>query len=142
MDRSVYLTTDTNELADLAVEGFFVGWPTKPSETQLRESILGADKAILAIDGSAKCLVGYITAITDHALCAYLPFLEVLPTYQSQGLGKALMERMLSELGDLYMTDLVCDKEVAGFYKKAGFESWHAMIRRNPNSLKGAPLGE
>jgi hypothetical protein len=39
------------------------------------------------------------------------------------------------------MIDLVCDKEIAGFYKEAGFESDHAMIKRNYVNQSGSSGG-
>jgi len=85
--------------------------------------------------------VGYITALSDRVLAAYIPFLEVEKSYRHQGIGHALVAKMLDQLGHLYMIDLVCDKDVAGFYEEAGLESWHAMIKRNYANQRG-PSGE
>ena len=85
-----------------------------------------------------KKLVGYITAISDNVLSAYIPFLEVGEKYQKQGIGHILVEIMLKQLENLYMIDIVCDKDLAGFYEKAGFRSWHAMIKRNYVNQSGA----
>jgi ribosomal protein S18 acetylase RimI-like enzyme len=104
----------------------------------LRASIENADYAVLAIDTSCNKLVGYITALSDGVLSAYIPFLEVEKGYQGQGVGTTLVKKMVGQLDHLYMIDLVCDKELAGFYSEAGFKSWHAMIRRNYANQSGA----
>ncbi|MBU6321501.1 MAG: GNAT family N-acetyltransferase [Patescibacteria group bacterium] len=128
---AISYSSDKKDLDGLGLSGFFEGWPQKPSEAVLRKSIENADYVVLAIDAEHKRLAGYITALSDKVLAAYIPFLEVEESYRHQGVGHALVEKMLAQLSHLYMIDLVCDKEVAGFYAEAGFESWHAMIKRN-----------
>ncbi len=114
---------------------FFEGWPHKPDHETLKKSILGATHCVLAVDESRNRLVGYITAVSDGVLVAYIPFLEVEPEYRGKGVGVTLVQKMLEQLSDLYMVDLVCDKELASFYTQTGFKSWHAMIRRNYDAL-------
>lgn len=136
--RMITYSTDKSDLLGLDVSNFFDGWPEKPSENALRMSIENATYAVLAIDSEKKRLAGYITALSDGVLSAYIPFLEVEHGYREHGIGHALVERMIKQLDHLYMIDLVCDKELASFYEEAGFESWHAMIRRNYTNQSGA----
>ena len=63
-------------------------------------------------------VVGFITAISDGVLSAFIPLLEVLPEYQGRGIGSELVKRMLRELEDFYMVDLVCDPELESFYAR------------------------
>ena len=44
---------------------------------------------IIAIDENTNQVVGFVTAISDGVLSAYIPFLEVLPEYKSIGIGYA-----------------------------------------------------
>lgn len=134
----------SNNKADLEgkiISDFFHGWPKPPSTEVLIKSIESADFIVLAIDTDTQQLVGYITAISDNVLSAYIPFLEVIPAYQKQGIGHELVRRMLEQLEHLYMIDLVCDKELAGFYADAGLVSGHAMIKRNYANQAGVDLG-
>ena len=137
----IVYSTNKADIAELEVDGFFDGWPEKPSEEMLRRTVENADYVVLAIDTKKKRLAGYITALSDHALAAYIPFLEVEKSYQRQGIGHTLVAKMVGQLDHLYMIDLVCDKDLAGFYAEAGFESWHAMIKRNYANQRG-PQGE
>jgi predicted N-acetyltransferase YhbS len=76
-------------------------------------------------------LVGFINAISDGVLAAYLPLLEVLPEYQHRGIGSELARRMFDALGHLYMVVLVCDPELATFYERFGMVQLAGMARRN-----------
>jgi len=117
------------------VGNFFAEWQKKPSKEIFYKSVEGSDYVVLAIDQSTNSIIGYITAISDGVLSAYIPFLEVDVVYQKLGVGKKLLKLMLQKLDKFYMIDLICDKEMAGFYEEAGLESWHAMIKRNYQNL-------
>lgn len=113
------------------LQGFFVGWPNPPSpETHLR-ILTHSDAVVLAVDAAAGTVVGFITAITDHISCAYIPHLEVQPAYQGQGIGAELVRRMVARLDGLYMVDLLCDPDMQRFYERVGFRRATAMCRRN-----------
>jgi len=85
--------------------GFFVGWPNPPDpETHLR-ILRHSDAVVLAVDEATGQVAGFITAITDHVITAYIPHLEVLPDYQDQGIGRELVVRMVARLRDLYAID-------------------------------------
>jgi ribosomal protein S18 acetylase RimI-like enzyme len=91
-----------------------------------------SDHVVLAVDGDQ--VVGFITAISDGVLSAYIPLLEVLPSYRQQGIGSELVRQMLEKLRGLYMVDLVCDPELQGFYARLGMKPYAAMIIRNFDS--------
>lgn len=112
--------TDTPEgLTPRDVDGFFVGWPQPPSLERRLDLLRGSDLVSLAFDGST--LVGFVTAVSDGVLAAYIPFLEVLPSHQGQGIGTALVRRLLDRLDELYMVDVVCDASLEPFYQRLGF---------------------
>jgi len=113
------------------LHGFFVGWPNPPTpETHLR-LLRNSDAVVLAVDTATGQVAGFITAITDGVLAAYLPFLEVLPAYQHQGIGQTLVRRMLERLQDLYMIDLLCDADTQPFYEQFGMHHAVGMCARN-----------
>ena len=119
--------------------GFFVGWPNPPDpETHLR-ILRHSDAVVLAVDEATGQVAGFITAITDHVITAYIPHLEVLPDYQGQGIGRELVVRMVARLHDLYAIDLVCDPDVEPFYEKLGFQRVGGMCVRNYDRQAGAP---
>jgi ribosomal protein S18 acetylase RimI-like enzyme len=132
----IYTDSLDHLTADHLSGGFFVGWPNPPSpETHLRV-LQGSDHVVLAKDGEQ--VIGYITAVTDGVLAAYIPHLEVLPAYKGQGIGSELVRRMLDKLRDLYMIDLICDTDVQPFYARLGMRPYTGMIYRNYDRQSGA----
>ncbi len=127
-------TLDNVRAANL--EGFFVGWPNPPSPISHLRLLQGSDEMVLAQDGVR--VVGFITAISDGVLCAYIPLLEVLPEYQGRGIGRELTQRMLAKLDNLYMVDLLCDANLQPFYARLGMKVASGMLRRNYARQAGA----
>jgi len=113
------------------LKGFFVEFTRKPSPERLFEILENSDYKILAIDDGSNKVIGFINAISDHTLSAYIPLLEVLPDYQKHGIGKNLVKKMLNKLKDFYMIDLCCDERLTGFYAKFGMKKATGMVIRN-----------
>ena len=118
MAAGVVYTTDVTGITPAELEGFFVDWPSPLSPERHLEVLRGSDHVVLARSGEDGPVVGFVTAISDGVLSAFIPLLEVLPEHQGQGIGSELVRRMLSELEDFYMVDLVCDPELEPFYRR------------------------
>lgn len=103
------------------LRGFFVGWPVEPSPERHLELLRGSYAVELALDDDA--VVGFVTAISDGVMSAFIPLLEVLPEYRRQGIGTELVQRLLGQLSDLYMIDLCCDADLEPFYSALGFQT-------------------
>ncbi len=113
------------------LNGFFVDWPNPPNpQTHLR-LLQNSSKIVLAIDEHTNEVIGFITAISDGVLSAYVPLLEVLPQYKNKGIGKELVSRMLKELDEIYMIDLCCDDDLVPYYEKFGMMKTNGMVYRN-----------
>ncbi|MBM3134089.1 MAG: GNAT family N-acetyltransferase [Chloroflexi bacterium] len=113
------------------LQGFFVGWPNPPSPEVHLRLLRQSAVVILAQDTETQAIVGFMTAITDGVLAAYIPFLEVLPSYQHRGIGRVLVSRMLERLKQFYMIDLLCDEELQPFYESLGMHRAVGMLWRN-----------
>jgi len=119
--------------------GFFAGWPNAPSpETHVR-LLAQSDHIVLAVDEERGKVVGFVTAVSDGVLSAYIPLLEVLPAYHGQGIGSELMRRMLEQLRHLYMVDLLCDPELQPFYSRLGMRPGTGMLIRHYDRQAGPP---
>ena len=129
--------TDSLEEVDPAdLQGFLAGWPTPPSPEVHHRMLAGSEAIVLAIDDDAgRRVVGFIHAIGDGVLTAFIPSLEVLPEYQGRGIGTELVRRLLARLDDRYSVDLVCDDDLVPFYERLGLQRWGAMIRRNRGAI-------
>ena len=90
------------------------------------------------MDSVTGQVVGFINAISDGVLTAYIPLLEVLPAYQGQGIGATLVTRLLARLDHLYMVDLLCDADVQPFYARLGMRPATGMMVRHYDRQSGA----
>jgi len=123
-----------NNLEDISsemLEGFFVDWPNPPSPPTHLKLLENSSKVVIALDEQTNQIVGFITAISDGVLSAYIPFLEVLPAYKNKRIGSELIKRMLIELHDIYMIDLCCDDDLVPLYEKFGMMKSNGMLIRN-----------
>lgn len=109
--------------------GFFEGWPSAPSAATHLAILSGSAHVIIARDGDE--VVGFINALSDGALMAFVPLLEVLPAWRGQGVGRELVRRMLEVLREHYAIDLVCDEHLVAFYEAMGMRSVRAMALRH-----------
>jgi GNAT superfamily N-acetyltransferase len=142
-----YVTSLEGITADDLRGGFWVGWPDPPSPATHFAMLRGSEAIVLAVDdnaasGDGSRVVGFVNAVGDGVLAAYLPLLEVLPVWQGQGIGSELVRRILAELEPRYMVDLVCDEDLVPFYERLGLSPYRAMIRRDRAALAGARRGE
>lgn len=122
--------------------GFFVGWPNPPSPEMHLRILQNAYRVVLAVDDAAENqpVIGFINAISDGVLAAFIPLLEVLPTYQGQGIGTELTRRMLEALQPLYAVDLLCDESLIPFYQRLGLIPATGAACRNYAMQSGCPI--
>lgn len=119
------------------LKGFFEGWPNPPNlETHLK-LLKNSSKVVIALDVKTNQVIGFITAISDGILSAYIPLLEVLPEYQNKGIGKELVSRMLKKLDNIYMVDLCCDDDLVPYYEKINMMRSNGMVFRNYKMQSG-----
>lgn len=114
------------------LEGFFVGWQYPLTPAEHIKVLAGSSHFLLAMDQESGKVVGFITALSDGLLSAYIPLIEVLPPYQKQGIGRELVRRMLAKLEGLGMVDLLCDAPLLPFYQRLGFQPATAASIRQP----------
>ncbi len=120
------------------LHGFFVGWSNPPSPETHLKLLTNSDHVVLAVDDVVTKVVGFVNAVSDRVLSAYIPLLEVLPDYQGRGIGQELIRQMLEKLKGLYMIDLICDRELEPFYVRFGMKTSFGMVVRNYEGQSGA----
>lgn len=69
-----------------------------------------------------KKLVGICRCMTDIGYVIYIVDMAVHDTYQGQGIGKQLIDRVRKKAAGKLRVILVSTKEAHSFYEKMGFE--------------------
>ena len=133
-----YVTTLEGIRAEDLTGGFWVGWPTPPTPAMHLAMLQGSEAVVMAIDDATGQVVGFVNAVGDGVLAAYVPCLEVLPAWQGQGIGSELVRRILAAVEPRYMVDLVCDDDVVPFYERLGLVPYRAIIRRDRAAIMTA----
>ena len=130
----------TSDLAGVEaghLHGFFEGWPSPPSPERHLAILRGSHRVVLAREQGDPRIVGFVNALSDGVLSAFVPLLEVLPAHRGRGIGTELVRRMLAELGDLYSVDVVCDPELGPFYERFGMRHVLGMALRRAGAARG-----
>lgn len=123
-------TTSLDGVEPAHLHGFFERWPSPPVPERHLEVLRGSYRIILARETGSPRVVGFVNAISDGILYAFIPLLEVLPSHRGRGIGSQLVTRLLDELNDFYAVDLVCDPELQPFYDRFGMHRATGMIIR------------
>ena len=101
-----------------------VGWTNYTNQPQMLEQALSHSLVIyLALDGDA--VVGLIRLVGDGFSSVFVQDLIVLPSYQRQGIGSALMKEALEDYKEVYQVQLATEQteKNVGFYRSMGFET-------------------
>ena len=132
------MTVQINELSpDLHLYLYrSVGWDA-PGLDQIEKALEGSLATFCACDGDMP--VGMARLMGDGGMSFYIKDFAVLPDYQGQGVGRALMNSMESwiekqlKLGWAVSLELISSKGREAFYEKFGFE-------QRPNDWDGAGM--
>ena len=100
-----------------------VGWTNYTHQPEMLEQALSHSLAIyVALDGDT--VVGLIRLVGDVFSSVFIQDLIVLPSYQCQGIGSALMKEALESYKDVYQVQLVTEQteRTLRFYRSMVFE--------------------
>ena len=101
-----------------------VGWTNYTNQPQMLEQALSHSLVIyLALDGDT--VVGLNRLVGDGFSSVFVQDLIVLPNYQRQGIGSALMKEALEDFKEAYQVQLATEQteKNVGFYRSMGFET-------------------
>lgn len=102
-----------------------VGWES-PCIEQIETALNNSYAKFVAYDGDKP--VGMVRIIGDGGMSFYIKDYAVIPEYQSNGVGKALMQFLEDYIRNSTPEDwsvsleLISSKEAVAFYEKFGFE--------------------
>ena len=101
-----------------------VVWTNYTHQPEMLEQALSHSLVIyVALDGDA--VVGLIRLVGDGFSSVLVQDLIVLPNYQHQGIGSALMKESLEDFKEAYQVQLATEQteKNVGFYRSMGFET-------------------
>ena len=101
-----------------------VGWTNYTHQPEMLEQSLAHSLAIyIARDGEK--IVGLVRLVGDGFSSVFVQDLIVLPSYQRQGIGSALMKEALGDYKDAYQVQLATEQteKTVEFYRSLGFET-------------------
>jgi GNAT superfamily N-acetyltransferase len=131
----IWYTEDLASVREEMLHGFFVGWPRRPSPGQHLAALRGSYRSVVAIDDADDRVAGFVNMLSDGVLTAFIPWLEVRPEYQGQGVGSELMRRILDGTDRFYSVDLVCDTALVPYYARFGMHGASSALLRHPAAL-------
>lgn len=118
-----------DNIIPIELDCFFQNWKSPPS-SEIRSKLLnGSDLIITARENDT--LVGFLTAISDGTMHAFITLVEVLETHQGKDIGKQLMKLAISHFKGYYDIVLITDPDKGAFYKKFGFNEIYGMHIRD-----------
>lgn len=129
MTNLTYQTTADGLTEDQLAGDFFDGWLDPPPPATLLRILQSSDHVVIAVRNDQ--VIGFVTAISDGVLSAFITLLEVVPEEQDKGIGHSLINQILDDIGQIYMVDLVCDANLSRFYAELGFATATGMSRRD-----------
>jgi len=109
------------DILDLYGDAGWLAYTRDPQKLDL--AIQNSLQVLTAWDGAR--LVGLIRAVGDVYSILYIQDILVLKAYKRRGIGRKLMQEMLSLYPDIRQTVLLTDEseESRGFYEALGFSS-------------------
>ncbi|XP_052173260.1 histone acetyltransferase TAP1 isoform X2 [Diospyros lotus] len=140
VEQIIFSSSGDVDVYDLQALCDKVGWPRRPLSklaAALKNSYMVAAlhsvrKSPGSEENEQKKLIGMARATSDHAFNATIWDVLVDPNYQGQGLGKALVEKLIRALlqRDIGNITLFADSQVVEFYRNLGFQA-------DPEGIKG-----
>ena len=101
-----------------------VGWTNYTNQPQMLEQAL-SHSLVIYLELDVDAVVGLIRLVGDGFSSVFVQDLIVLPTYQRQGIGSALMKQALGDFKGAYQVQLVTEQTEKNvrFYRSIGFET-------------------
>lgn len=130
-----YRTTTDGLTADQLDGDFFEGWLDPPQPETILRILQASNHVVIAVRDDK--VIGFVAAISDGVLSAFITLLEVVPEHHNKGIGHSLINQMMEEIGQIYMVDLVCDANLSRFYAELGFATATGMSRRDYSVQSG-----
>ena len=125
-----YATT-VDDVSEASLEGFFEGWPNPPGAATLKELLTESYAAVVAIDDAGQ-VVGFVTAISDGVMNAFIPLLEVRRDQRGLGIGRHLVTTLLQKPRRHVCGRSVLRRRPCALLRRARIHARHRDAPTNP----------
>ncbi len=107
-----------------------MGWADRVrDEVRFQAMIDGADRAVVAIDRGV--IVGFSRALCDGVSNGYISMVAVAPERRQQGIGRLLVEQLMSGDPDERITWVLrAGRNSTGFWERLGFSKSAIAMER------------
>ena len=122
LDGGLELDDDPVRVDIDAVHAFISGesyWGKGRARERVEKAIIGSTRVVGLYDGSRQ--VGFVRAVTDGAIHAYMADVYVLSQYRGRGLGLALISEMVDHGPFRELRWMLHTADAQGLYEKIGF---------------------
>jgi GNAT superfamily N-acetyltransferase len=73
-------------------------------------------------------LIGFARAVTDGVLRAYVEDVIVAPSRRGSGIGQAVLNRLIQELGAIPVVTLFCSPDLVAYYEAGSFLATRQVV--------------
>lgn len=114
--------SQVQDLEQLYKQGW---WSHQRTSKDIQKMLNHSDIMIGLVDSDTQKLIGFTRVLTDYTYRALIWDVLVESSYQNQGLGKKLIDEILTHpaLKEVEAFLLMCLPEMVPFYEKLGFHS-------------------
>jgi len=130
IDYTTYPPGDFEELLNLYE---LLGWNSlKLTVDDLERMCTQSWYALYAFD--EQQLIGMGRVISDGVITAIICGVCVLPSYQSKGIGKEILNRIINHCEqNRVIPQLMCVESLEAYYKELGFKKFSIGMTKNTN---------
>ncbi|MFJ8511240.1 GNAT family N-acetyltransferase [Lysinibacillus xylanilyticus] len=130
IDYTIYPPGDFEELLNLYE---LLGWNSlKLTVDDLERMCTQSWYALYAFD--EKQLIGMGRVISDGVITAIICGVCVLPSYQSKGIGKEILNRIINHCEqNKVIPQLMCVESLENYYKELGFKKFSVGMTKSIN---------
>ena len=107
-----------------------LGWADRVRDVgRFRAMLTGADRTVVAVEGER--IVGFARALCDGVSNGYISMVAVARDRRRQGIGRGLVERLMSGDADGQITWVVrAGRDSRGFWERLGFSASSIAMER------------
>ncbi len=135
----MHLTTDLPTRAELLALYASVGWTTYTDDPDTLERAARQSSLVVCCRSEEGELMGLVRAVSDDVSIVYVQDLLVAPAFQRQGVGRALMERVLARYAHVGQRVLLTGDGPGplALYRSLGLHNTRDLTRNVTNCFYG-----